>query len=120
MPDLGVLAPHARLRKQVVGGGWVLDADIRKFFDSLDPAHLREILATWIRDGVITRLIGKRLNAGVWEIGPITHPDSGSAQGGVISPLLSNIYGSPIHHDLPELHDRWPERWFHHWYKTGI
>lgn len=75
-----------------MGGGWVLDVDIRKYFDSLDHAHLREILAKRMRDGVITRLIGKWLNAGVWDEGCITHPETGSPQGGVISPVLSNVY----------------------------
>ena len=53
---------QSRLTK--MGGGWVLDVDIRKFFDSLDHGHLREILAKRMRDGVIKRLIGKWLNAG--------------------------------------------------------
>jgi RNA-directed DNA polymerase len=73
-------------------GGWVLEVDIRKFFDTLDHTHLREILQHRVRDGVLLRLIGKWLNAGVMEDGSISHPDAGSPQGGVISPLLANIY----------------------------
>ncbi len=90
-------------RLTVMGGGWVLDVDIRKFFDSLDHSHLREILAKRMRDGVIKRLIGKWLNAGVMESGVLTHPEAGTPQGGVISPLLANIY-------LHEVLDVWFER----------
>ena len=86
-----------------MGGGWVLDVDIRKFFDSLDHVHLREILAKRMRDGVIKRLIGKWLNAGVMEGDVLTHPEAGTPQGGVISPLLANIY-------LHEVLDVWFER----------
>ena len=73
-------------------GGWVLEIDIRKFFDTLDHAHLRSILGQRVRDGVILRLIGKWLNAGVMESGCVTHPESGSPQGGVITPptILQN------------------------------
>ena len=73
-------------------GGWIVEVDIRKFFDTLDHAHLRELLRRRIRDGVLSRLIGKWLNAGVLEDGNITFPDQGSPQGGVISPLLANVY----------------------------
>ena len=48
-----------------IGGGWVLEIDIRKFFDTLDHRHLREILRRRVRDGVLLRLIGKWLKAGV-------------------------------------------------------
>jgi RNA-directed DNA polymerase len=61
-------------------------------FDTLDHAHLRELLEQRIRDGVLLRLIGKWLNAGVLEDGSVTFPEKGSPQGGVISPLLANVY----------------------------
>jgi group II intron reverse transcriptase/maturase len=80
--------------------GWILDVDIRKFFDTLVHKHLREILEHRVKDGVILRLIGKWLNAGIMEEGQLTYPDEGTPQGGVISPLLSNIY-------LHEVLDRW-------------
>jgi len=80
-------------------GGWVLEVDIQKFFDTLDHAHLRELLKRRVRDGVLLRLIGKWLNAGVWEAGAVTYPTTGSPQGGVISPLLANIY---LHYVLDE------------------
>ena len=73
-------------------GGWVLEVDIRKFFDTLDHAHLREFIQLRVRDGVLLRLIGKWLKAGVLEDGNISYPDSGSPQGGVISPLLANVF----------------------------
>jgi RNA-directed DNA polymerase len=75
-----------------MGGGWVLEVDIRKFFDTLDHAHLREFLRHRVRDGVLLRLIGKWLNAGVMEDGSISYPEAGSPQGGVVSPLLANVY----------------------------
>jgi group II intron reverse transcriptase/maturase len=73
-------------------GGWVLEVDIRKFFDNLDHGHLRKFLQLRVRDGVLLRLIGKWLNAGVSEEGGVSYPDAGSPQGGVVSPLLSNIF----------------------------
>jgi RNA-directed DNA polymerase len=84
-------------------GGWVLEVDIRKFFDTLDHGHLREILHQRVRDGVLLRLIGKWLNAGVLEGLELSHPEKGTPQGGVISPLLANIY-------LHEVLDVWFER----------
>jgi RNA-directed DNA polymerase len=80
-------------------GGWILEVDIRKFFDTLDHAHLREFLQLRVRDGVLTRLIGKWLKAGVMESGSISYPDAGSPQGGVISPLLANMF---LHYVLDE------------------
>jgi group II intron reverse transcriptase/maturase len=75
-----------------MGGGWVLEVDIQKFFDTLDHGQLRAILRKRVQDGVLLRLIGKWLHAGVMEEGGVTYPDSGTPQGGVISPLLANIF----------------------------
>jgi group II intron reverse transcriptase/maturase len=86
-----------------LGGGWVVEVDIRKFFDTLDHARLREFLQRRIRDGVLLRLIGKWLNAGVLEGDVLTTPEQGTPQGGVISPLLANVY---LHYVL----DEWFER----------
>jgi RNA-directed DNA polymerase len=93
------------LRNQVMamGGGWVLEADIEDFFGSVDHAKLRETLSQRVRDGVLIRLIGKWLNAGVMEEGMVYHPDTGTPQGGVISPLLANVF-------LHEVLDMWFER----------
>jgi RNA-directed DNA polymerase len=84
-------------------GGWVLEVDIRKFFDNLDHGHLRKFLQLRVRDGVLLRLIGKWLKAGVMEDGSVSYPGSGSPQGGVVSPLLSNIF---LHYVL----DQWFEQ----------
>lgn len=80
-------------------GGWVVEVDIRKFFDTLDHVHLKEFVGRRVRDGVVLRVIGKWLNAGVMEEGRLSFPESGSPQGGVISPLLANIY---LHYVLDE------------------
>ena len=82
-----------------VQGGWVLEVDIRKFFDTIDHRQLQEFVSQRIRDRVIRRLIGKWLNAGVMEGGNISYSDEGTPQGGVISPLLANIY---LHYVLDE------------------
>jgi RNA-directed DNA polymerase len=87
----------------IMAGGWVLEVDIRKFFDSLDHKRLVEILRRRVLDGVLLRLIGKWLRAGVLEDGGITYPDAGSPQGGVVSPMLANIY-------LHEVLDTWFDR----------
>jgi group II intron reverse transcriptase/maturase len=86
-----------------VKGGWVIDLDIRHFFDSVGHGHLRTILDRRVRDGVIRRSIDKWLKAGVQQDGTVWYPDSGTPQGGVISPLLANIY-------LHEVLDVWFER----------
>jgi group II intron reverse transcriptase/maturase len=75
-----------------IAGGWIVEVDIRKFFDTVEHVHLREILHRRIRDGVLLRLIGKWLNAGVLEGLDLTYTGEGTPQGGVISPLLANIY----------------------------
>jgi len=82
-----------------VRGGRVLEVDLRKFFDTLDHRQLQEFVSRRVRDGVIRRLIGKWLNASVMEAGNLSFPESGSPQGGVISPLLANIY---LHYVLDE------------------
>jgi RNA-directed DNA polymerase len=82
-----------------LGGCWLVEVDIRKFFDTLDHGHLRELLRQRVRDGVLLRLIDKWLKAGVLEDGELTYPAAGTPQGGVISPLLANIY---LHYVLDE------------------
>jgi RNA-directed DNA polymerase len=82
-----------------LGCNWIVDVDLRKFFDTIDHGHLREFLQRRVRDGVILRLIGKWLNAGVLEEGVLTTSEEGTPQGGVISPLLANIV---LHYVLDE------------------
>jgi group II intron reverse transcriptase/maturase len=86
-----------------VRGGWVIDLDIQNFFDALDRGQLRTFLDQRVRDGVLRRAIDKWLKAGVLEGGTLQHPDAGTPQGGVISPLLANVY-------LHEVLDRWFEQ----------
>jgi group II intron reverse transcriptase/maturase len=80
-------------------GYWVLEVDIRKFFDSIPRITLRESLARRVTDGVVRRLIDKWLKAGVLESGQIHYPDMGTPQGSVISPILSNVV---LHHVIDE------------------
>jgi group II intron reverse transcriptase/maturase len=75
-----------------MGGGWVVEVDIRKFFDTIVKGLLMEEVRRRVRDGVLLRLIGKWLNAGVQEEGVVTYPKAGTPQGGVISPLLANVF----------------------------
>lgn len=84
-------------------GGWILDVDIQAFFDKLEHGKLREILDQRVRDGVIRRQIDKWLKAGILEKEELRHPKEGTPQGGVISPLLANVY-------LHEVLDTWFER----------
>lgn len=81
------------------GGRWVLDVDVRKYFASISHAELRELLARRVTDGVVRRLIDKWLKAGVLEEGQLHYPDAGTPEGGVISPLLANVY---LHYVLDE------------------
>jgi group II intron reverse transcriptase/maturase len=75
-----------------MSGGWVIELDIRKYFDTIDHEQLCAILRHRVRDGVILRLIGKWLHAGVMEDGVLSSRESGTPQGGVVSPILANIY----------------------------
>jgi group II intron reverse transcriptase/maturase len=81
-------------------GGYIIDMDISKYFDTIPHEKLREILGRRVSDGVIQRTVGKWLNAGVMEKGNVAYSERGTPQGGVISPLLSNIY-------LHEVLDNW-------------
>jgi group II intron reverse transcriptase/maturase len=72
--------------------GWIVDADVSGFFDNLDHGLLRKFIKRRVNDGGILRLIGKWLKAGVLEGEQLTYPEKGTPQGGVISPVLSNIF----------------------------
>lgn len=78
---------------------WILDADVSGFFDNLEHSYLREIIKQRVNDGGIKGLIGKWLKAGVVEGGVLTYPGKGTPQGGVISPMVSNIF---LHHVLDD------------------
>jgi RNA-directed DNA polymerase len=92
---------YALLKKKV---NYVLDADIRGFFDNLDKSWLIKFVEHRVADPRILRLIQKWLNAGVMEEGKWSEPQTGSPQGSVISPLLANIY---LHYCF----DLWVNSW---------
>jgi group II intron reverse transcriptase/maturase len=92
-----------------MGGGWVIDLDICRYFDSIDRQQLRTMLDQRVRDGVIRRALGKWMRAGVMESGTVQYPQAGTPQGGVVSPLLSNLY---LHEVL--------DHWFEHQVKPRV
>jgi RNA-directed DNA polymerase len=83
---------------------WILEVDIRSFFDEVSQTWLIRFLEHRIADRRILRLIQKWLKAGILEDGVVTVSDKGTGQGSVISPLLANIY---LHYSL----DLWAQRW---------
>jgi len=83
---------------------WVLEVDVRSFFDEVSQEWLVRFLEHRIADPRIIRLIQKWLKAGTLEDGVVTVSDKGTGQGSVISPLLANIY---LHYSL----DLWAQRW---------
>jgi len=74
------------------GGRYIIDADIQDYFGSIDHQCLREFLDLRIKDGVIRKQLDKWLKAGILEGNQVSYPEEGTPQGGIISPLLSNIY----------------------------
>jgi group II intron reverse transcriptase/maturase len=102
-------SPHQALDALTVGietkkVNWVLDADIRGFFDTLNHEWLIRFLEHRVADRRVVRLIQKWLRAGVLEDGQRTRSEVGTVQGGSISPLLANIY-------LHYVFDLWAQRW---------
>jgi RNA-directed DNA polymerase len=81
------------------GMRWVLDIDIKRYFDTIPHSQLRSLLDRRVADGVVRRMIDKWLKAGVLESGSLSRAIEGTPQGGVISPLLANIY---LHYVLDE------------------
>lgn len=97
-PLTAVQALHEAIERERTS--WIVELDIRKFFDTLSHSHLREFLRKRVRDGVILRLIDKWLKAGVMEAGAWKATEEGTPQGGIASPLLANLY-------LHEVLDKW-------------
>jgi len=83
---------------------WVLDVDIRAFFDTIDHDGMGRMLAERIEDSALLRLIRKWLKAGVLDTdGTVLHPVTGTPQGGTVSPILANVF---LHYVL----DLWFEK----------
>jgi RNA-directed DNA polymerase len=102
-------SPHQAVDALAVGirskkVSWVLDADLRGFFDTLDHAWLVKFVEHRIGDRRVVRLIQKWLRAGVLEDGRLIEQELGTVQGGSISPLLANIY-------LHYVFDLWVYQW---------
>ncbi|NVB39966.1 group II intron reverse transcriptase/maturase [Pseudenhygromyxa sp. WMMC2535] len=97
---LDALATGVQRRKV----NWVLDADIRGFFDAIDHEWMIKFVEHRIADKRIVRLLRKWLKAGILEQGEMTYPEGGTPQGATISPLLANIY---LHYVL----DLWAQQW---------
>jgi len=96
---------YALLKKKV---NYILDADIRSFFDNLDKSWLIKFVEHRVADPRILRLIQKWLKAGVMEEGKWSEPKTGSPQGSVISPLLANIY---LHYSFDLWVNVWRQKW---------
>ncbi len=97
--------PHQAVKalyKHVGGRGmrWVIDLDLRKYFDTIPHLKLRELFSRRIRDGVLNKLVLGWLKAGVLHEEQVTRSDEGTPQGGIVSPLLANLY-------LHEVLDDW-------------
>jgi group II intron reverse transcriptase/maturase len=100
-PDRSAHQALRELREQCreQNTNWVVDADVQGYFDELRHDLLCELLKRRVNDGGILRLIGKWLNAGVLEEGEHTYAEKGSPQGGVVSPIIANVF---LHYVLDE------------------
>src|ERR1700758_5040684 len=96
---------YALLKKKV---NYILDADIRGFFDNLDKGWMIKFVEHRVADPRILRLIQKWLKAGVMEEGKWSEPQTGTAQGSVISPLLANVY---LHYTFDLWVNVWRQKW---------
>ena len=107
-PRVGALDAVDKLTIKLQFGRYhyVVEADIKGFFDHIDHDWMMRMLAEWIDDQALLKLIRKWLKAGVWEAdGKVVHPATGSPQGGIVSPILANVY---LHYAL----DLWFQRVF--------
>lgn len=104
-PNVGALDAVDKLTIKLQFGqySYVVEADIKAFFDNLNHDLLMQMLEQRIEDGAFLRLIRKWLKAGVLDTdGQVLHPETGTPQGGIVSPILANVY---LHHAL--------DVWFH-------
>jgi group II intron reverse transcriptase/maturase len=111
-------SPHDAMRKIwkeiMVGYHWIVDADLRDFFGTVNHEKVTEMVAEEISDGRVLSLIRLILEAGYVEKGKRYSTPKGTPQGGVISPLLSNIYLTPFDHAMTEQGyklTRWADDW---------
>jgi group II intron reverse transcriptase/maturase len=95
-PHIGALDAVDKLTIKLQFGryNWVVEADIKGFFDNIDHVWMIRMLAERIDDRALLRLIKKWLKAGVLDTdGQVLHPVTGTPQGGIVSPILANVYG---------------------------
>ncbi len=104
-PKRGAHDALRALNRMVIheGMGWILEADIQAFFDSVVRAKLREMLQIRVADGSLLRLVGKCLRVGIIDGEEFNKPEKGTTQGSILSPLLGNVY---LHYAL----DQWFEQ----------
>ena len=110
-PGVGALDAVDRLKVKLQFGRyrWVVEADIRSFFDRIDHAWMIRMLEERIEDRAFLRLIRKWLKAGILDTdGMVIHPATGTPQGGIVSPVLANVY---LHYAL--------DLWFHKGVRKG-
>lgn len=81
------------------GMPYIIDADIQNYFGSINHRQLRSFLDQRVKDGKVRKMLDKWLKAGIFEDDTLSYPEEGTPQGGIVSPLLSNIY---LHYVLDE------------------
>ena len=82
------------------GGVWIVDADLKDFFGSVDHAKLLRLVAQRVADGRVLSLIEPMLKAGRYGEGRLFPTERGTPQGGIVSPLLSNILLTPFDREM--------------------
>jgi len=110
-PKLSPKLAVKELSGSLQGGrfGWIIDADIEGFFDNIDHEKLIKMVEHKISDTPFVRLIRKWLKAGILDTdGMVIHPATGTPQGGIVSPILSNIY---LHYVLDLWYEKGAKQW---------
>jgi RNA-directed DNA polymerase len=104
-PGRGAKDALRRVDRLLKGGHhWVVDADLKSYFDTIPHQRLLARVQQRVADGQVLALLESFLEAGVWEEGKGWQPtEQGTPQGGVISPLLANLYLNPLDHPMAGL-----------------